>query len=419
MKRLLLAALPLWMAAPALAAAPDPGVTVPPGFIAEVAHEGVGPARHIAVRPNGDLYISTRARAGEDAATAEGTIIALRDTDGDGRPDLIRRFGAVRGGTGIRFHEGALYAASATAVYRYTFLGDELVPSAAPEVIVSGMPTGGYSNRGLAFDGAGGLYVSVGAGGNTCAARSGPGAPGLNPCPGLETRGGIWRYDAGRAGQQHPADGQRYATGVRDLIALEWNGRTHALYAVVHGRNAMNRAWPALFTAEDNADGIAEELHRVDRGSDLGWPYTYYDGRVGRRMTAPEYGGDGKTPAPAALYDEPLAAVDPHSSPLDIAFYHHSQFPAAYQGGAFLVLQGGNDRAPLAQKGYSVVFVSDPSAGKPRVTPFAEGFAGPTPPANTAAARWRPSGAAVAPDGSLYILDTKEGRLWRIRHTGP
>ncbi len=29
-------------------------------------------------------------------------------------------------------------------------------------------------------------------------------------------------------------------------------------------------------------------------------------------------------------------------------------------------------------------------------------------------ARFRPSGLAVAPDGSLYIADSVQGRIWRV-----
>jgi glucose/arabinose dehydrogenase len=417
MKKLLLGALPLLLAFPALAAAPASEITVPPGFTAEVVHEGVGGARHIAIRANGDIYISTRAPAGPDAPPAppNSGIIAMRDTNGDGKPDRIETFSDVRGGTGLHFHDGALYAASPTAVYRFTFKGNELVPSAPAQTIVSGLPTGGYANRALAFDDKGGMFVSVGSGGNICAERTGPEAPGKRPCPDLVTRGGIWKYSAATPNQQHPAAGERWATGVRDLIAVDWDPRSKALYAVVHGRNGINRAWPALFTATDDAEGIAEELHKVQRGTDMGWPYTYYDGRTHMRLIAPEYGGDGKKVPPAGFYSEPLLAIAPHSSPLDIVFYDGKQFPAAYRGGAFLVMQGGADRAPLPASGYDVEFMP---AGKAEATVFASGFAGDAKPLSQQNARWRPSGAAVAPDGSLYIVDSKVGRIWRVRATG-
>ena len=50
---------------------------------------------------------------------------------------------------------------------------------------------------------------------------------------------------------------------------------------------------------------------------------------------------------------------------------------------------------------------------------FADGFAGVGPDAkNTDVAIYRPVGAAVAPDGSLYIADGQKGRIWRIAYEG-
>src|SRR5579859_8022045 len=34
------------------------GITLPAGFCALVAADGIGPARHIAVAPNGDVYVA-------------------------------------------------------------------------------------------------------------------------------------------------------------------------------------------------------------------------------------------------------------------------------------------------------------------------------------------------------------------------
>jgi hypothetical protein len=41
-----------------VAEAPD-SLTLPPGFHASVVVEGLGPIRHLAVRANGNLYVST------------------------------------------------------------------------------------------------------------------------------------------------------------------------------------------------------------------------------------------------------------------------------------------------------------------------------------------------------------------------
>ena len=110
-----------------------------------------------------------------------------------------------------------------------------------------------------------------------------------------ERAAGIWRFNARLTGQK-PADGVRYATGLRNAVAIEWNRTANALFVVLHGRDQLNTLWPELFTAEDNAETVAEEMHRIQEGGDYGWPYAYFDVRRGMRMLAPEYGGDGRTP---------------------------------------------------------------------------------------------------------------------------
>ncbi len=391
--------------APIAAHAAD--ITVPPGFRATVVYDGDAPARHMAFNARGDLYVSNLApRDGK----AQG-ILVLRDTDGDGRFDQTARFGDVEG-TGIRFHNGDLYATSASAVYRYRFKDGELTPSAPPETIVSGIPATGFGSRPLTFDDKGGLFLGVGGGGNTCVDRSGPTPKPANPCTELAVRGGIWRYDAARTGQTHPADGQRIATGVRDIQALDWNSADHGLYAVLQGRNGLNNGGAKLFTAQDAAQGVAEELHRVTRGSNMGWPYTQFDGRTMQRVMAPEYGGKPGDVVRDNAYAAPLAVFPPHGSPLDLIFYEGKQFPAAYRGGGFVAFHGGSE-----QNGYDVWFFPKPPAkGRAKPVVFAEGFAGAE--RKQATAEFRPSAVAVGPSGALYVMESRRGRIWRIDYVG-
>jgi glucose/arabinose dehydrogenase len=103
-------------------------------------------------------------------------------------------------------------------------------------------------------------------------------------------------------------------------------------------------------------------------------------------------------------------------------FYDGRQFPASYREGAFIVYHGGAGALrPDGHRGYDVVFLPFNKNGKPG-TPesFAEGFAGPDPgDRNPGKAAYRPTGAAVAPDGSLYVVDGEKGRLWRISYEKP
>ena len=392
------------IAAPAWAVEPD-NLILPPGFHASVVAEGVGPARHIAIRDNGDIYISTsKPRDGESPG-----IIALR-LDANHKIVETAHFSAVTGGTGIRFYKDALYAASPTTLYRFEFKGRDLVPEGTGQVVIDGMPGTGFPSRGVVFDGKGGLYVSAGASSNICLDPAAPkGAPpvGLKPCPSLETRSGVWRFDAAKLNQKFPADGEQIATGLRDMMAVDWSPDLNGFYGVMQGRNDRN-------------DTVSEELHRVEKGANLGWPYTYYDTAQKARLVAAEYGGDGHMVA-EGNYDPPLAGLPAHQSPLDLLFYNGKQFPKKYRGGAFIVYHGGaGAELPEGHRGYDVVFLPFDSAGKPGAPQsFVEGFAGPQPgDRNPAKAAYRPTGAAVAPDGSLYVIDGQKGRLWRISFDG-
>jgi glucose/arabinose dehydrogenase len=398
----------------ALAEEPD-GLILPPGFHASLVTEGLGPARHLAVRENGDIYVSTPV----DKQNNGSGIIALH-LDANHKAGQVQHFGTVDGGTGIRFYKGALYAASPSAVYRFTFSGsDELVPEKDPEVIVQGMPADhpGFNraNVALAFDGKGGLFVALEASANICTEPNAPtGAPpaGLKPCPDLGTRAGVWRFSAAKIGQQFPAGGERVATGIRDITALDWSPLDGHLYGIMHGRDNTHRTWPNLISAEDE-DHIADEMHRIDKGTDFGWPYTYYDGARKVRLVSPEYGGDGKTTAPAGMYSTPALTFYPRAAPVDLVFYTGHTFPKSYRGGAFVVLHGTR-----SNEGYDVVFVPfnrNGKAGAPTV--FANGFAAFDPSSKTPGrARYRPIGAAVGPDGALYIADSQKGRIWRIAY---
>jgi glucose/arabinose dehydrogenase len=408
------------------AAAPTPdadngGLELPDGFGAVIVARNLGRGRHIVVRENGDIYMTLlRPNNG-------GAIVGLRDTDGDGAADERVFFNPdLQRATGLALHDGFLYAASSTEVVRYE-LGDALKPTGEAEVIVSGFRGDNQHHaKTLAFDEAGNLYVNVGANSNACQERMRtPGSPGMRPCPQLEYQAGVWRYDANATGQTHPADGERYATGLRHCVAIDWRpafeGDTAepALYVVQHGRDQLNTLFPDHYDASANAELPAEEFHRLERGSDAGWPYTYWDPQRGERMVAPEYGGDGETPAEDGLYQDPIDSFPAHWAPNDLVFYTGEQFPSRYRRGAFVAFHGSWNRAPKEQAGYKVVFVPFGADGLPsgEHETFAEGFAGVHPIRSPRQAEHRPCGVAVGPDGSLYITDSVKGFVWRVFRT--
>lgn len=388
-----------------LAGAAFAEVTVPAGFTATVVQEGLGAGRHLVLNGN-DIYLASR-----------NGLVAMRDTNGDGKVDETKPFGDVKG-TGIRLYKDWLYASDNVGVYRYALKKGELAPSGARETVVSGFPVERqHADKTFALDEKGGLYVNIGAPSNSCQEKDRQeGSLGLNSCPILEKYGGVWYFDGNKLNQT-PADGRRYATGMRNAVALEWNRSQHALYSAIHGRDSIDTLFPKLYTAQDNATRQAEEFHKITDGGDFGWPYTFWDTKLNQRVVAPEYGGDGKKVAQAGKYPDPLVAYPAHWAPNDLLFYSGSSFPAKYKDGAFIAFHGSWNRAPEPQAGYKVVFqpMKDGKASGPYEV-FADGFAGEIKDNSPRNAEFRPTGLAVGPDGSLYIADSQKGRIWRVSY---
>ncbi len=389
---------------------------LPPGFHATVFADHVGHARHLAVSDDGTLYANTWSGGyyADEPLPPGGFVVALRDTDGDGRAESIERFGptaesGATGGTGIAVYEGALYAEEGGAIVRYTLDGKR------GATIVSGLPTtDGHPMHPFAIDRRGGLFVNVGSATNVCDGRPTIAGDPL-ACPELETRAGIWRYDA-RAVDQHFSPRERFATGIRNAggIAFDDAGR---MLATQHGRDLLGQKFPKIYSPAQGAELPAEELLEVVENGDYGWPRCYFDATAGALLLAPEFGGDGKSAGVCASKSPPLAAFPAHWAPNDVALYRGSLFPAAYRAGVFLAFHGSWNRAPAPQDGYNVVF--QPLAnGKPsgRFTVFASGFAGAH--KDPGGAAHRPAGLAVGRKGELYVADDRGGTIWRITYDG-
>lgn len=399
-------------AAPCGAEAPPPTLRVPPGFEVDVFHPGVGRARHIETTPAGDLFV--RLREPSDG----GAIVALRDTDGVGRADREERF-AADGGTGIRWRDGYLYYSTPYSVLRVPLASGALRPAEAaePEPVVEGFPEQrGHLAKSLDFDAAGRLYVNSGAPSNSCQKKTrSRGSPGLPDCPQLERQAGIWRFPAGAKGKQQQ-DGERFATGLRNCVALRYDPAGDALHVVMHGRDQLRKLWPGLYDVDASANLPAEEMHRLEAGSNAGWPYTYWDGRRQRRIVSPEYGGDGHRGPKPGLYQDPEVVFPAHWAPNALLFLRGESWPARFRGGAFVAFHGSWNRGGLGQEGFLVAFVPF-HAGRPsgRWEVFADGFAGEDFVKDAGDARARPTGLAEGPDGSLYVADSRRGTIWRIR----
>jgi glucose/arabinose dehydrogenase len=420
-------------APPPTAAAPPPpptcpsddsGLSLAPGFCATIFADNLGHARHLTVSPQGVVYVNTWSGLyyGNDKPPEGGFLLALQDKDGDGKAETVERFGdgvaqRATGGTGIALYNGALYAEQNDGILKFALTDGNPVPQGKPEKVVSGFPmTGDHFMHPFVIDKDGNLFVNSGSEGNACEQKTRqPGSLGRNPCRELETRAGLWKYDANKTGQRFSA-AERYVTGLRNSGGQAFDA-AGKLYAVQHGRDQLPESWPKLYQPEAGRELPAEELMVIEQGADYGWPYCYFDGKVRKRVKAPEYGGDGKDPGDCYLKKEPAAHFPAHWAPNDVVISTGTQFPEAWRGGAFIAFHGSWNRAPGPQGGYNVVYqpLLDGAASDPYVI-FADGFAG----AEKAPGRaeHRPSGLALGPDGALYIADDVKGRIWRVTHLG-
>jgi glucose/arabinose dehydrogenase len=394
------------------------------GFTATVFADTLGGARHLVVAPNGVVYVNTW-RSEFDSTRrvpAGGFIVALRDTNNDGKADVIRRFGSTsesgsHGGTGIALHNGKLYVEADSEIVRYSLPDGGMVPTGDTLTIVSGLTmTGDHAMHSIAVDDRN-LFVNMGSATNACQLKNRqPGSPGYQPCRELLERAGIWRFELSNG--QRFSESRRYATGIRNAVGLAFYPGNGSLYSTQHGRDQLAENWPKLFTWKQSADLPAEELLHIERGGDYGWPYCYYDPTASALMLAPEYGGDGKKIELCATKRKPVAAYPAHWAPDGLVFYSGKMFPGSYAGGAFIAFHGSWNRAPEPQGGYNVVFqpmANGNASGAYQI--FADGFAGARKEPGLAA--HRPSGLAVGPDGALYISDDQGGRVWKVTYKAP
>jgi len=397
------------------------GLTVPENFCALVVADGIEGARHLDITVDGDIYIHIRGSRGrQQTADPPGRgVVALRDADGDGRAEIVQRF-SDHYGTGLQLHGNYLYLSTTTEVYRYRMRPGELIPQDEPELLVSGFPEQrGHSEKAFAFDESNNIYVNVGAPSNVCMENRRPGAPGQDPCPELTRQAGVWRFDAGRIGQTQEADGHKFVTGTRNIVGIAWDPTTQAIYAAQHGRDAVHSLWPDYYNEDANAELPSEELFRLTEGTDFGWPFCYHDRFQGKKVLAPEYGGNGRVVGRCENVGHPLVAFPAHWAPNDLLFYDGEQYPARFRSGVFVAFHGSWNRAPLEQGGYQVAFaprLDGEFTG--RYETFASGFAVTSPLLSPQDAVQRPVGIAQGPDGSLYVTADVGGKLWRILHTG-
>jgi len=345
----------------ARAAVPVGQLHVPLGFTISIVSSRVPTARFLAVAPNGDVVVS---ELGRDRVVAISPGMAP-----DAEPKVV--ISGLPVAHGLVFHGDDLYVASWSGVTKLHYPPAEGAPH---ETLFSNMPEGGVHNhRAIAIAADDTIFVSSGSTCNVCAETD----------PRFAT---VLRYDA------EGGNGRIYAFGLRNASGLAFDDAGR-LWAVVNGRDNIGDDLPP------------DEVDQIVDGGNYGWPYCYAGD--GDRVPNPEY----KDPTKCVGTQPSALNLQAHSAPLQIAFYHGSQFPARYRGALFVAYHGSWDRS--VKTGYKVVAVFFKNGRPDHVEDFATGWL-----SENQSVSGRPVGVAVGQDGSLYVSDDLSGSIYRITYKG-
>lgn len=346
--------------------------SLPEGFRIEKFAEGLINPRVIAVADDGTTYTTRR---------SVGDVVMLKDTDGDGKADVIETVANRPDMHGIAIDGNKAYLVTIKDIYVADIESDgRLGPL---KRIVDDLPDAGqHANRTIAVGPDGMLYVSIG---STC-----------NDCiEGNEDNATIMRI------APDGSDRRIYASGLRNTVGFGFEPSSGEIYGFDNGIDWLGD------------DGNPEELNLIKDGHKYGWPYVYGNDETNIKLDPP---GIVTSSDWAKVSDEPVLTYTAHSAPMGLAFYTGNEFPEDYRGDAFVAMHGSWNRDPPS--GYEVVRV-DFVDGKPKsVKPFLSGFL-----VQTGEEEYgylgRPFGIAVTKDGSLLVGDDANGTIYRVVYDSP
>jgi len=356
---------------------PDAMPKAPAGFKVTLYRAGLSHPRHLIAASNGDVLL---------AEPSEDQITILRDTDNDGRADVVQPFiEDLDRPHGLAIHGGYLYFADTVRVWRAPYQAGDLKPRGPKEPVTSDGAIGsggGHWTRNVAVSADGSqLFVSIGSAGNI----------GEEQAPRATIQS--FRID----GPSGTARGQAtFATGLRNPVGIAFLPGSNRLFTVVNERDGLGD------------DLVPDYLTEVKQGAFYGWPYSY----IGQNPQ-PNYAERRPDLVRQAVVPDVL--FKSHSAPIGLIFYQGRQFPAEYRGDAFVTLRGSwNSGKPL---GYQLVRVKFRD-GKPEggYEVFLDGFrSGGT---DRAEVWGRPAGVAEMPDGSILVTDDTGKTIWRVAYGG-
>lgn len=339
-----------------------------PGWRVTLWATALPSARLMVTTPAGDLLLSQ----------PRGGLVTLleADRDGDGRSDGRRLLleGLDRP-NGLDLHDGWLYVAEATRVFRVRFDSAAGALVGERESLIEGLTAdGGHWRKTVRIGPDGGLYLAQGSTCNVCVEKD-------------PRRATIMRFE------RDGSAGRIIASGTRNPYGLDFAPWDGSLYATENGRDLLGDDVPP------------DELNRIEDGGFYGWPFIH-----GRDVVDPEFGNAPGAAARIASARPPAHAFGAHVAPLGIRFLRHPDRALDTGRAALVALHGSWNRS--TPSGYAVVLLRWDDAGLISQTPFLAGFRG------AQGLIGRPVDVVEAADGAVYVSDDYAGVVYRLtRHS--
>jgi len=364
---------------------------VPPGFSVELVAQGLDDPRVLRVAPNGDVFL---------AETGGGRVLVFTPGADGKLPAEPRVFAkGLRGVYGMTFfppgpNPTALYVSQTERVLRFPYKSGDTQASAEASVVVKDLPPGGHSTRDLVATSDKQLLVAVGSGSNVAESMPKKSADDIAAFERTRMRGAAWGDEDRRAAvwsiAPDGAGARLFAAGLRNCAGMTLQPATKQPWCVVNERDGLGNDLPYEYAT------------RVRESGFYGWPWFYIGGHADPRRAGER---DDVLRRETIVPDVLMQA---HSAPLGIAFYEGSMFPSDYKGDAFVTLHGSWNRNP--RTGYKVVrlrFKDGAPTGE--YDDFMTGFV-----VDDTQVWGRPTGVAVASDGSLIVSEDQGGTVWRV-----
>ena len=369
----------------------------PPGFTVTKFAEGLDHPRWIYVADNGDIFVAesntilkglkkigaklSRKIKTQHIGKSANHILLFKDTDKNGIPESRSIFmEGLNQPFGMLILGNHFYVGNTDGLMQYEYNQDAVSLGGPGKKIVS-LPAGKYNRhwtRNIITNAARDkIYIGVGSGTNIAE-------------KGLANeirRATILEVNTDGSGERV------YAYGIRNPVGMGWAPGTKTLWAAVNERDELGD------------ELVPDYLTGVKEGGYYGWPFYYYGQHEDPRIK------DTASPGLADKVLVPDVPLGSHTASLGLVFYEKKEFPAKYQGGAFITQHGSWNRSIIS--GYKVVFVpfkDGKPAGKPE--DFLTGFVDDL---TKSKVFGRPVGIAVLADGSMLVSDDSSNTIWRIQ----